>query len=235
MRAAFGVVFAIAGTAAQAQTYLQLPTAYGGSPTGAGAVTATVNGWKVTVYSCIQLNQGVNPANDCAGSQVAISVASNTLSLVFENYNYQNAPGQLLTTGQGSLYSDLSYSMIITAPTGLNIWSAGISLTGSVAPGDSIDQRLLSTGISSYAGLTTNLNASPVLKTVAVLPTNTTGTIAQDTKANPTGAITGDTPMNLTTQTDTFKAPEPISLSVLVVGLAGLGAARRRRYRTVPL
>ena len=182
----------------------------------------SIKGWTIVLAGCSASGSSAT----CVGSEVIPTVSNTalgiTLSLVFES----STGGSLMSSG----YSDMSFSNIyVTAPTGQNIYEAQSNVSGSdttnpanVSVGQTVTTDLLQPVLSS------NLGLSPTLQSQTFAPVNTL-VASTDFKAG--SKFTAQT-ASMNTATLTYTAvPEPVSSTLLAVGIAGLGFARRKTRR----
>jgi hypothetical protein len=191
--------------------------------------------WTVQIYSCSETSAGVTVTNDCANEQVLGLVASNgSLALTYSSLSGSN----LLATTVGGANHDLALDEIVTAPSGLKVSAVVLGLTGLTTHGVSdgnepSDVHSGETGVGNSIALKTNManGSSPFRVTQALTTPLNALTIQKDMAAGGSKGTAGDT-LDLTTVTQTFDVPEPASLAVWAVGLAGLIGTRRRRVRS---
>lgn len=189
------------------------------------------NSWTVQIYSCNETSRGTTVSNDCANEQVAGVVASNgSLALTYSSLSGSN----LLATTVGGPNQDMSLDEIVTAPSGETVSSVALSLTGFTTHGVSdsnepADVHTSETGVGNPVAINTNMaNGSSPFSVMQYLaaPLNSL-TLQKDMAAGGSKGTSGDT-LDLTSVTQTFNVPEPASLAVLLIGLAGLLGVRRR-------
>lgn len=186
----------------------------------------SIKGWTIVLTGC---STSSTASETCAGSEVIPTVSNTalgiTLSLVFES----STGGPLQTSG-ASNYSDMGFTDIyVTAPTGQNIYEAQSNVSGSdisypanVSVGQTVTAGLIQPGLSS------NLSLSPTLQSQTFAPINTVSANT-DFKA---GSLFHKETATMNTATLTYTAvPEPVSSSLLTVGIVGLGFARRKIRR----
>jgi phospholipase/lecithinase/hemolysin len=209
----------VANSSAKAQT----PGAFALTDTS----PITVQGWTITLSGC-----GVSGTTTCAGSEVIPTVENTTLgitlSLVFESIS----GGALQTNLAGATGSDLSLSSIaIVAPTGEQIYETQVNVSGSDAtqPARVTVGDTLRDGVVTETTLSTSLANSPTLQSETFAPNNTVDSNTDFRVGSSTFTAAG----TMSTATLTYTAaPEPVSSSLLVVGIAGLGFVRRKIRRT---
>jgi hypothetical protein len=184
-------------------------------------------GWTVDLTSCGYTNSGT--VGNCGAESVVASVAGNTLSLVFEGTNGPSSNDLLYNTGGTGIDSDLTLNLTVTSPTGQQIVSASDAL------GSGSTHSIVTTAVSANESFTTPTETS--------LGVSTAGSLLQSETFSPTThAVTGSNDINvelptggsaaISTVTLTFTtAPEPISSSLLAVGIAGIGFVRRKIRR----
>jgi hypothetical protein len=212
-----------AGVPAMAQVTASLPDA-----TPATLVINTgLGGWTVTISGCQETFNGA--AASCTNDEVIASVSAGALSLAFE----ANGGGALETSASG-VVNDVTFNMLITAPGHGGVAGTTNFVAGS-APG-------FPTRVSASETVTTLVNGvhQPVLATnlgttllsQAFSPISNQIGVAVDLKADALHpSITGTT-VTLNSATFTYTtAPEPISSSILGVGLAGISFVRWKKRR----
>jgi hypothetical protein len=181
------------------------------------------SGWQVQLSTCAYTNNGA--AGDCSTENVVASVTGSTLSLVFGGTNGTGSNNFLANSGLGAPTheSDLSINVTVTAPSGQKIYL--VSDTMNTATGQP------------------NVTATESFSSPSETSLNTTSTgslLASETFA-PTTAITpnidvvdglGGASSSIQSVTLKFSVvPEPVSSSLLAVGLVGLGFIRRKVRR----
>jgi hypothetical protein len=220
-------VVATTGLVLAAAVPVQAQTAGGYLLTDTSPIT--IQGWTITLSQC-----SASGTTTCAGSEVIPTVANTslgiTLSMVFQNVS---PSGPLQSNLGGATGSDLSFANGITvqAPTGLKIYESQIDIQGTDATQPTrvtATEVVVDAGISQ-PGLQTDLSRSPTLQSQTFVPNNlVTGNT--DFRA---GSAVFKAAATMNTATLKFvAAPEPVSASLLAVGIAGLGFVRRK-YRRV--
>ncbi|MEA2769671.1 MAG: hypothetical protein QOD93_2633 [Acetobacteraceae bacterium] len=220
-------VVATAGLALVAAVPVQAQTAGGYLLTDTSPIT--IQGWTITLSKC-----SASGTTTCAGSEVIPTVANTslgiTLSMVFQNVSPSDPLLSNLSVATGS---DLSFANGITvqAPTGLKIYESQIDIRGTDATQPT---RVTATEVVVDAGtiergLQTDLSKSPTLQSQIFTTPNNSVTGNTDFRA---GSSVFTDPATMNTATLKFvAAPEPVSASLLAVGIAGLGFVRRKFRR----
>jgi hypothetical protein len=185
-----------------------------------GTVTSpALDGWRIQVSNCAAT------LTNCAADTLTATVIGDTLSLVFSGTN--NGNDFLYNNAAGSL--DLGVTLLVTAPTGETIWYASDTLGAGTTTNGNTGFVTSAEGLSAGSQLTSSLSVSPLLQSESFTPVAAT-TAVMDFKPGKSTATT-----TIPTVTLTFNAPEPVSSSLLLVGVAGLGFVRggfvRRKTR----
>lgn len=191
-------------------------------------VPSSGGAWTVKLTSCSATFNGVGAAN-CGNESVVASVSGSVLSLVLEGTN--NGTGGtnfLYNTGAGANHeTDLSLNLVVTAPSGSEIYQASNSLSATSTPTGNPGVTSAES-FSSPAENALNVALSSSLSNSEVfLPATNSINASTDTVAGYGGVA-----VTVPTVTLTYNAPEPVSSSLFVVGLAGLGYVRRKTRRT---
>jgi opacity protein-like surface antigen len=182
-------------------------------------------GWSVTLSGCSYTDNGV-AITGCAqtGENVVASVVGSTLSLVFVGTNGPTASDFLYDNGTGK-QTDLTVNVNVTAPTGQAIYSATDTLSSATST-TGLAAISATENITGASSMTSTLGSSPLLQSETFTPIHGPITGGVDVFA---GTGLGGNTTAIPTVTLTYTAvPEPVSTSVLLVGLAGLGFIRRK-------
>jgi hypothetical protein len=187
--------------------------------TGLANGTITIpssGGWKIQISAC------ATTLTSCSADTLTASVSGSTLSLVFSGTN--NGNDFLYNNAAGAL--DLGVTLLVTAPTGEKIWYASDTLGAGTTTTGSAGFVSATETLTGALPLSSTLSTSPLLQSEAFAPVASI-TAAMDFKPGKSTATTV-----IPTVTLTFNAPEPVSSSLLIVGVAGLGFVRRKIRRT---
>lgn len=193
----------------------------------------SVGAWTFQMGGCGTSVSGTGSAGSCATDQVTATATASMLTLVFTGAN-----GTPLLTGGVSSTADLSLTnLIVTAPSGLQIWQVGANVSGSTSTGTTRAQNNVSlssgnivSGSSSYTAAMANLNTAPLLQLApppVFAPNNKVSSVPDLTLGTSTNTAT------MASATLVYNAPEPVSMTLLGTGIAALGFVRRKARRRV--
>lgn len=194
--------------------------------------TVTDGSWTVTLSGCIQKPSGGGAASCNGTDEVVPTISGNSLSLVFSSFS-GNTIQPLETASFGQTPADLSFSSITATYSGASISAVFVNVSGSASGGALASNVTVNSGTISGvgSGVTTNLGNSQTLQTATFAPSTPVTLSGTDIGTNAHLAPSGSLTMNTATIGFT-KAPEPVSTSILAVGIAGLGFVRRKTRRT---
>ena len=202
------------GASAQAQTVTQ-------QLQNGGSLSFSVGGWNVTINSCGLTLSGVNQNGNCTPEQVVATVVSGGLQLVYQN---RTTPSTLFSGGQLSR-GDLAVIETITAPSGQMIMSVATTLAGtSSASGVNAGAGVITAGVSGSVGIAAGTTGTSTLTQILGAASNSV-IVSKDIFAG-SALVSGSA--TVTSVTQLIRIPEPATMSVLAVGLAGLAGLRRR-------
>jgi hypothetical protein len=195
-----------------------------------GTTTITDGSWTITLTGCTKTPAGGSAAACSGTDEVTPSITGSTISLVFSSFSGSSS-APLETAGAGQ-FSDLTFVTIKATYTGQSINASSVNVSGSESAGNSAFATSITVNEGTIAstggpGATTSLGNSPTLQSVAFAPVSSETVLSTDIKTSgarmPSGSLT------MSTATISFTTvPEPISASLLVVGVAGLGFVRRK-------
>jgi hypothetical protein len=172
-------------------------------------------GWTVNLTGC-------SGTATCANEQVVASVSGSTLSLVFEAVGGGN---YLTNPGTGS-EADETVNLTVTAPTGQQINFASDTLATATGQNNVTATETLSS--PTEAQLNTSSATSTLLASETFAPTTHAITPSLDVVDGLGGASSSVQSVTLKFST----VPEPVSSSLLAIGLVGVGFVRRKVRRS---
>jgi hypothetical protein len=192
--------------------------------------TITVgSGWSFQITACTYTVNGVNAAN-CSGEEVIPTVVGNTLSLVYENVAGTGTP--LLTSNSVSSNNNLDVTVNVAKAGGLLISSGTDTIIGSTTSTGFATVGETISGTTATPGMIAGLNYAGAINAATFTPTVSNLTSGDDLGAY-SGKISFSGSSSVTSFTNTYTAaPEPFSITLLGVGVAGLGFVRRKTRRS---
>ncbi len=224
------LVLASAGIARPASAY-----SVGAVPLLNGSVLS-FNGLQFTVSGCAMILGGAlsDPLGACTLKNLEILGVAGPGS----NIRIQGENGtdifSTVSTGSASLgLFDVTFALAVTTTLpGTTVNQVSMALTGSVTgtSGTRVSAGATLTGTDTPISNQTTMVSGPTSRTWA-FSSDTAFNETKDLKLNAVGAA-ADSVLVLSYVTQGFlPAPEPISVGVFLVGLAGLGAVRRIRRK----
>jgi len=201
--------------------------------------TVTDGVWTIVLNACVSAAQGASAASCNGALEVIPVITGTTLSLVFESAT--GGPlGVVNTNGSPGQFADLSFGTITVSTTGTQITQSSVNVAGSESAGltayagnmTNNEGSVVLPGPTSVTGAYTNLSYSPTLQKVNFAPASSVQLLSTDIKTNGSNLAAGGN-LTMSSATISFNAPEPVSASLLAVGLGGLGFIRRKTRRPV--
>lgn len=221
--AVLGVVALAAGTQPAGAVSL-----WSGSTGG----SLTVDGLTITVTSCTLKLASVTQSSCAAGNLEMVAVAGSGAQIKIDGAG----GGNIFSAAANSGLYDLSFTLaIVPAVSGSHttVSSATLAMTGSAASTDltrvSAGETIVDSGGTTLGSLSTNLSGPLTASTS--FGAVSSFSVTKDLKVNTIGATAGDTLVLSSVSQIYNPAPEPVSIGLFLVGVAGIGVARRRRAR----
>jgi hypothetical protein len=180
-------------------------------------------GWGILLSGC-EIN-GVACSTSNPNASVTATVVGSTLSLVFTGTNGTGSNELLYNNGAGS-DRDLTINVQVFAPGIETVWEGTDLISQSSTTSGAPSNVTASDTLTGQVAMISALGNSQTLATY-IAPALANTTAGLDIKA---GILSSTT--SIPSVTLTFNAPEPVSTSLLAVGIAGIGFVRRRRRRT---
>lgn len=196
----------------------------------------SMDGLQITITNCSTQSPG-GASGSCAAGQFEM-VGSITSSGALDVTFLGGAGGNIYSTSNpGSGYFDLNVvEAITTTGSRTTVSSAQIVLSGSTSDPSVDGTRVHGSGVVTIGGVNTSFRQLDTAPGDATSSTLTFSPVTSLSVNKDFGVLTGGasagTTLTLASINQIFSpAPEPASISMLVFGLVGLGAARHRWAR----
>jgi hypothetical protein len=185
----------------------------------------TMNGLDISVTSCTYILMGTS--GSCSAAEM-LATNDPTSLLKIQGANGADLFSVAAQTGLSDITVTLHVQNNPSFPHS-SVNQVSLALAGSITGGHGTSPVWVSTGENS-AVFPSNMSVNLASPTASTSFTNTQSfNITKDLKVNSALGAAGDT-LKLSYVTQGFlPAPEPVSVGIFLVGLAGLGAARRLR------
>lgn len=194
----------------------------------------SVNGLNISVANCMLTLGGVNQPDCAAGNLEIVSDTGPGASIRIQGVG----GGNIFSAALGSGLYDVSFTLNISAVLpGTTVSEARLGMTGSATgtpAGPVVIGGLVSVGenvvgTSNDGNMNVNLAGGPTTASRTFAPI-TTFSVMKDLKLN--AAVPGSGTLTLAYVTQSYlPAPEPAAIGLMLTGLAGLAASRRRKSR----
>jgi hypothetical protein len=161
----------------------------------------------------------------CGNDQIVADVVRGTLELTFENKS--GPSGALLTGSNGTNTHNLYFNFTVTYNRSASVTMSQATL-GVTGTGTDLSDITATETINnpSYSFNTSAAASSPIAQTIS--PALNSFSVSKDLKTTGVSGLV----LNVITQ-HYVSSPEPVSLSILGVGIAGLALVKRRNRRVV--